>query len=384
MKKINQKNTKEKKIIGLFNFLFGNASGAQSLAKTHMEILRKAYGYENVIIYALVGQEKVQEKEDILVKKVSSNFFARGFNLLRGNTGKINQEIIDDIICKIKCEKVEYIYIDDSIYGNAIKKIKTACPNIKVLVFYHDIKRYLAVEWAKRNPKSIPIQLSLIVNEKLSAKYADINIVLNDREEKLFEKFYHKKPEMQLPIILPNPKKKNIKNGDKSKVLQILFVGGYYYPNVNGFRWFVKNVSPKIKKEYQIILVGNKMEQLKEEFSDNENVKIVGRVENLNPYYEQADLVIGPIFEGAGMKVKTAEALSYGKYFIGTTESLIGYQDKAEKCMGKSIFLCNTEQEFAEVINSVDFDSKFNDDNFSLFIENYSIEAAVEKMRKII
>jgi hypothetical protein B2_15733 len=91
----------------------------------------------------------------------------------------------------------------------------------------------------------------------------------------------------------------------------ILFVGGYYYPNVNGFRWFIKNVTPLIKINYEVTLVGNRMDLLKEEFSNNSNVKVLGRVEDLSPYYEDADVVVGPIFEGAGMKVKTAEALSY-------------------------------------------------------------------------
>lgn len=374
-----------KKVIGIFNFLFGNASGAQSLARTHVEVLRKAYGVENVIVYALVGQEKVEDRKDLLVRGVSSNFCSRLINLLKGNTGKVNQIIIDDIMQTIEVKKVDIIYIDDSIYGNVIKQIKSRYPHIKIIVFYHDIKRYLALEWAKKNPKSVPIQISLITNERKSAKYADVNIVLNNREEELFEKFYHKKPEMQLPIILPCPVSDKVsdKVDYEKKTLQILFVGGYYYPNVNGFRWFVNNVAPMIKKKYQIILVGNKMESLKKEFSNNNNVVIIGRVEDLSPYYTQANLVIGPIFEGAGMKVKTAEAFSYGKYFVGTTESLVGYQDKAGKLMGKSIFLCDTKEEFSNVINTYDFSNKFNNNNFSFFIENYSIEAAVKKMKKI-
>ena len=71
---------------------------------------------------------------------------------------------------------------------------------------------------------------------------------------------------MLLPIILPTPKLSSRIDSDKCN---ILFVGGYYYPNVNGFRWFIKNVTPLIKINYEVTLVGNRMDLLKEEFSNN-------------------------------------------------------------------------------------------------------------------
>ena len=354
-----------KKVLCVANFLFGSASGAQSLARTHVKALYQAFGKENVIVLALVGTEEVADQKVIQVKKVANKLSVRLINLLRGHTG----------------ENVELFFLDDSIYGNAIRIIKKYCPEVKVASFYHDIKRYLAVEWAKKNPKSIPVQISLVSNERKTARYADVNIVLNKREEKLFQKYYHKSPEMLLPIILPTPKLSSRIDSDKCN---ILFVGGYYYPNVNGFRWFIKNVTPLIKINYEVTLVGNRMDLLKEEFSNNSNVKVLGRVEDLSPYYEDADVVVGPIFEGAGMKVKTAEALSYGKIFIGTDESLIGYKELAGNLLGKSIVACNNEEEFAKAINNLDFGNGFCPENYDFFLRNYSIEAATCKLKTLL
>ena len=370
-----------KKVLCVANFLFGSASGAQSLARTHVKALYQAFGKENVIVFALVGTEEVADQKDIQVKKVVNKLPIRLINLLKGTTGKINSEIISEIIETINRENVELFFLDDSIYGNAIRIIKKYCPKVKVASFYHDIKRYLAVEWAKKNPKSIPVQISLVSNERKTARYADVNIVLNKREEKLFQKYYHKSPEMLLPIILPTPKLSSRIDSDKCN---ILFVGGYYYPNVNGFRWFIKNVTPLIKINYEVTLVGNRMDLLKEEFSNNSNVKVLGRVEDLSPYYEDADVVVGPIFEGAGMKVKTAEALSYGKIFIGTDESLIGYKELAGNLLGKSIVVCNNEEEFAKAINNLDFGNGFCPENYDFFLRNYSIEAATCKLKTLL
>lgn len=370
-----------KKVLCIANFLFGNASGAQSLARTHVNALYQAFGKDNVMVFALVGTENIDEQKDIKIKKVTDKTVLRAVNLLKGNTGKINSEIISEIVGTINKEKIELLFVDDSIYGNAIKIIKKYCPQVKVAAFYHDIKRYLAIEWAKKNPKSIPVQISLVTNEKKTAQYADVNIVLNEREKKLYQKYYHKLPEMVLPIILPTPK---FKSRVQSYKCNILFVGGYYYPNVNGFRWFVKKVTPLIKIDYEITLVGNRMNLLKDEFKENSNVRVLGRVEDLSPYYENADVVIGPIFEGAGMKVKTAEALSYGKVFIGTDESLIGYQELAGDLLGKSIIVCNNEREFADTINNHAFGDGFCKENYDFFLNNYSVEAATCKLKTLL
>ena len=370
-----------KKVLCVANFLFGSASGAQSLARTHVQALYQAFGKENIIVFALVGTENITDQKDIQIKKVADKFFLRLINLLEGNTGKINSRIISEIVDAINKEKIELVFFDDSIYGNAIKIIKKCCPNVKVVAFYHDIKRYLAIEWAKKNPKSLPVQLSLITNERKTVQYADVNIVLNEREKGLFQKYYHKLPEMLLPIILPTPE---LSSRTCSKKCNILFVGGYYYPNVNGFKWFVENVTPLIKIDYEITLVGNRMDLLKNEFSDNENVKVLGRVEDLSPYYGNADVVIGPIFEGAGMKVKTAEALSFGKIFVGTDESLIGYRELAGDLLGNSIFVCNSKEEFARAINSCDFRNGFSLENYEFFLKNYSVKAATHKLRTLL
>lgn len=370
-----------KKVLCVANFLFGNASGAQSLARAHVKALYQAFGKDNVIVFALSGTESVESHENFVIKKIEKNLAARVINLLIGNTGKINAEIINEIIETIKCQEIELLFVDDSIYGNAIKIIKKKCPHIKVAAFYHDIKRYLAIEWAKKNPKTIPVQLSLITNERKTAQYADVNIVLNERERNLFEKYYHKIPEMVLPIILPTP---DIERKDIIGKHTILFVGGYYYPNVNGFKWFVEKVLPLIKVDCEIVLVGNHMDLLQDEFKYDNRIIAHGRVEDLSPYYERATLVIGPIFEGAGMKVKTAEALSYGKVFIGTDESLIGYKELAGSLLGKSIFVCNNEIEFADAINSHNFNDEFCQDNYNFFLKNYSIEAATAKFKTLL
>lgn len=369
------------KILCVANFLFGNISGAQSVAKTHIDVLYSTFGNENVNVFALTGTEKVLCSK-YKVRQVKSRPLVRICNLLSGNTGKINKEITDEIINNIKRNNIKFVFIDDSIYGKLVKKIKKKCDKVIVAVYYHDIKNNLCRQWIKHNPKKTPVYISLIYNEYLTQKYADYNIVLNNREANMYKKYYNKYPEVFLPVILPS-QVCNIKK--TSSYFKILFVGGYYYPNVNGFRWFVNNVLPIIKRKIYLHLVGNGMDKLKEEFSQFENIVVEGWIEDLRPIYADANIIIGPIFEGAGMKVKTAEALSFGKIFVGTDESLEGYKERLpENLYNHYVFNCNSAEEFAEVIDSLDSNDYYIQEVKDFFEKNYSVYAASNIIKDII
>ena len=70
----------------------------------------------------------------------------------------------------------------------------------------------------------------------------------------------------------------------------------------------------------EILIIGKGFETLKNDL-ECDNVKVIGTVEDVSEYFYRADFVIAPIFEGSGMKLKTAEALMYGKTIFGTTEA---------------------------------------------------------------
>ena len=79
------------------------------------------------------------------------------------------------------------------------------------------------------------------------------------------------------------------------------------------------------------------------------NVRVIGEVASLAPWYAGARAVIAPIFEGSGMKTKVAEALMHGKKVIGTPEAFAGYEDVA----GIAGPCCETADEFLSAIEAV-------------------------------
>lgn len=155
--------------------------------------------------------------------------------------------------------------------------------------------------------------------------------------------------------------------------------GGVHSPNVDGIKWFAKSVMPYLDNRVVLNIVGANMDKHKNapEFINNPRIQITGRVDSLDPYYNSADLVIGPIFYGAGMMTKTAEALMYGKNYIATAHALHGYE-------GLDGCRCDTAEEFITRINNMAASGteRFNPSMRKLYEDKYSITAMENTLRK--
>ncbi|MFR6143734.1 MAG: hypothetical protein ACLUJM_13490 [Finegoldia sp.] len=83
------------------------------------------------------------------------------------------------------------------------------------------------------------------------------------------------------------------------------------------------------------------------------------------------------------MKTKTAEALSYGKYIIGTEESLIGYWENVpENLKNNGIYRCVNDIQFSETINLL-YHATFATCNKSIqdyVYSQFSYEICLKKM----
>lgn len=108
----------------------------------------------------------------------------------------------------------------------------------------------------------------------------------------------------------------------------ILFVAKMsYQPNEDAALFLVKKVFPIIKEKIvdaKLYLVGkDPSEKLRSSASDGDII-VTGTVDNLDEYYNLADLVVVPIMTGGGVNVKLIEALSHGKFVVTTPKGIEG------------------------------------------------------------
>ena len=309
------------------------------------------------------------------------------------NTWYLTNKRIDKICDIVQREKIEKIFIDESAFGKLVKKVKKRFPNVKVITFYHDIGKMLYPQWLREQGiHYLPDFIGSMYGERINQKNADCNLVLNHRDFETFERPYGKKPDGLLPAAVADPDFSMVSAREFNFEMRIpdqrliLFVGAKYFPNLIGLKWFVENVFVKLSNRYRLIVIGRGLEDIQEEYKEYDRIEIVGGVEFLAPYYNNADIVIAPLFDGGGMKQKTAEALAYGKPFVGTKESLYGYEE-AEKILYHNVpivYSCDDPVSQLSAFKTIEKNNIYGrfDELTNLFEEKYSLGAIKREFRK--
>jgi hypothetical protein len=128
----------------------------------------------------------------------------------------------------------------------------------------------------------------------------------------------------------------------------ILFFSGGGNLNISAIKAFWTNVWPLvIAAEPQAqLLIGGKISDCLTKAELPVQVSAMGRYDNPADFYALGDIAINPITEGTGLKIKTMEAIAYGKVTIVTPHSADGIYDKANA----PIAIANTDTEFANLI----------------------------------
>lgn len=140
---------------------------------------------------------------------------------------------------------------------------------------------------------------------------------------------------------------------------KILFFSGDNAFNISGLNWFLDEVYPKILHavpDIELVIGGSICKIL--QVRDIPNCSLVGYVENPIDFYMLGDIVINPTYEGTGLKIKTFEAISYGKVVIAHPHSATGIFDKEHAPVYSSTnpiewvnFIRNTIQNPSIVLN---------------------------------
>lgn len=335
---------------------------------------------------------KCCEELDLFVIKKKNTFYKKTQLLYEIFTAKnfygIGLKDIEDIINSIKRNKYDFCFISSSLAGILAYYIKKNVPQIKVVVFFHNLEYKYFIQMRKIFSYKFPYRYLLGVlakkNEKLSIIYADKIISLNKRDAIEIKNLYGRDIDFVLPTTFDDKYKNdvnlscNIKSNTK-KIL--LFVGSDFYANFHGINWFIENVLGSLNNII-LYVVGKGTETWREKFKNINNLNIVGSVDDLGKYYALADALVLPIFLGSGMKTKTAEALMYGKYIFGTKEAFEGYDIDFGKIGG----LCCNKDDFIEKINNhfKVINNDYNEYSRKIFLEKYDTKKWIGIMKNFL
>lgn len=346
-------------------------SGGSQCSKRNLQTLQDILGTEQIETYII---EPDKENRQL------AGTIKRAVGIMKGYLGGLTDKGLHEVLHMLTDGLFTDLFIDNSQLGMLAKYAKRHNPNIRIFTFFHNIeydffrsnvihcKDYKHFFW-------IPLALK---NEKMSCRYSDSIIVLNEKDAKRLQLLYGRKADAIIPITMkddyttPSQVQSIVTKGKEA-----LFVGSYFFGNTQGLKWFCNDILPHT--DAHLTIVGSGMDAFVNDITVTSQITIHSNVPDLTPYYEAADFVVLPITTGGGMKVKTAEALKYGKYIIGTCEALEGYN------VNDSIAtICNCTNDFIQAISRFVSGQKFVPAARNLFQEQYSYQASLERFKNIL
>lgn len=151
-------------------------------------------------------------------------------------------------------------------------------------------------------------------------------------------------------VIIPNsyPRMPALPLRPIGSVAKLLFLGTMSYPpNEDAILFFCEEIFPYIREAYpgdiQLTIVGRRPSERVLAFANDTSILVTGGVDSVEPYYDEADIVVVPIRFGGGTRIKILEALSFGRAVVSTTVGAEGL----DLTQGKDIAIADSAKEFA-------------------------------------
>ncbi len=312
-----------------------------------------------------------------------------------------------DTSARLNWNDYDFVYLEYSRYGFIARQVKNKFR--KLVIRVHNVEKdYFSNQvTVKRNLSNflrLQIKRKLITRqESISLSNADLAICLTAADAaRLTELYPAETADIKMsviPVALEHPqplnKKRHLPAGEDKKEDPYLLITGslWYGPNAESTAWFIKNVWLKLLEEdhflsrkYTLLIAGSKAgHTIKTLSASHKSIKLIDSPENIKPYLERAAIYIAPVFSGAGMKVRVAEALSYGIPVIGTGSALTGY-NIVNRISG---YYAESANDFIAVLEhftrlTAAEKNIIKANAYRLFLDNHSIEESKKLFRQAI
>ena len=128
---------------------------------------------------------------------------------------------------------------------------------------------------------------------------------------------------------------------------QLLFTGTSARRNMTALRDFLDHIVPRISEthpEARLLVAGNFTTEAQESFRQYEGLEFTGRVDEMTPYFDSADIFVAPFRDAHGSKLKVAEAMAMALPVVATEAGVRGFP----LVHGESVLIAHSDEEFAQ------------------------------------
>lgn len=217
--------------------------------------------------------------------------------------------------------------------------------------------------------------------ERAVIKQVDHVVTVSDSDETTLRERHRPKAITTVPIPLVFRESPGLARSAES----LLFVGRLDWPpNRDGLEWMIRNIWPAVQQarpSLGLTIVGSGDGSWLEQYRTYQGLKIVGRVADLAPYYEQSALALVPIRYGSGTKVKLLEAAAHGRPCLTTT---LGAQGSG--LPNEALILADSENEWVSTLRELALDrcQTLGTRAWNEGMSRFSMAVAGEKFRDVL
>ena len=179
--------------------------------------------------------------------------------------------------------------------------------------------------------------------EQALLRHADLLIAIQRDDAEILRRMA---PQAEI-VVAPMSAQLAIHDNAEQTAGRCLFVGSSIDHNVHGMAWFLREVWPLIlqKQPHATLHVcGTVCEALTQ--ANAPNVRLLGRVDDLNAEYGAASVCVIPLLAGSGLKIKLIEALSHGRACVSTSVGVQGVRELTDR----AVFVEDAPAEFAQAV----------------------------------
>lgn len=336
-----------------------------------------------------------------LILELTDSRLIKLLDMLRGQTTGYYRSWLKKIN-DIEIEKYDAVHLEFSRYNFVTNYVKDKGKKVSLRVHNVEVDYYDNLYRSSKNIKLLIRKKLIHRQERECLKNSSIVSCLTENDKQrlisLYPEEINEKRVEVIPVCLADRNKKLSKNLRLERDIHsgpyLLATGSLWYgPNVDGIIWFINNVwdsysNTDLVRERNIKLLvagSNPNGKLKALINEYDNVDLVENPEDMSPFFRNALLYIAPIFNGAGMKVKVAEALSYGLPVVGTKHAFIGYEID-DKVNG---YIANQKDEFTVSINQFLNNQPSAIENIKakvleLYNNRYSMQSSINQFQHVI
>jgi len=262
-------------------------------------------------------------------------------------------------------------------------KIISALRGVPIVLVMHN------VEWQYLKGNGSLLYLPMRYYEHYIMKHVDAIIALSPRDYEYVEsnfpgkKLYYIPPTVDTTIFKFNGPTYNF-GEDK---FNLLFYGSLdREQNIEGLKYIVNSLIPALKRsglmsKVRVNIFGSGLPPKELMLERNPDINYLGQVENPGEYVRGADLVIVPLKNPGGMKIRLLESIACGKPVVATPEAKAGLPEG----LANYVHTATSTDEFIEIIDKMQTEGCNNmvdGDVVQKYLSGNSITDVIDYFRK--